>query len=127
MEKILIIGAGGFLGSIFRYWVSGFFQKFSNSTQFPYGTLAVNLIGCFIFGILVQLAETQGLFNSETRAFIFIGILGGFTTFSTFSSESVNLLKAGENTSAAINLVAHIVFGLGAVWFGRILVNSIWR
>lgn len=127
MVKLLIIGFGGFIGSVLRYLAGGYVQQASRSVQFPYGTLAVNIIGCLIFGFLTQLAESRGLFASETRAFIFIGILGGFTTFSTFSNESVNLIKAGENMVATLNLAAHIVFGLGAIWVGRIVAYALWR
>lgn len=127
MIKLLIIGIGGFIGSVLRYLAGGYIQQASRSVQFPYGTLAVNILGCLVFGFLSQLAESRGLFSSETRAFIFIGILGGFTTFSTFSNESVNLFKAGENLTATINLAAHIVLGLGAIWIGRVLAFTLWR
>ncbi|HBG74076.1 MAG TPA: fluoride efflux transporter CrcB [Anaerolineae bacterium] len=127
MVKLLIIGFGGFIGSVFRYLFGGYVQKLSNSVAFPYGTLAVNLLGCFVFGFLIQLAESRGIFTSETRAFIFIGILGGFTTFSTFSNESVNLLRSGESIAALLSLGAHIAFGLGAIWLGRVLAYVIWR
>lgn len=127
MNRILLIGIGGFLGSILRYWVSGYFQRVTGSAQFPYGTLAVNLIGCFVIGFLSQLAETYGVFTAESRAFIFVGLLGAFTTFSTFGNESMNLLRDGGNFFASINVGAHIAFGLGAVWLGRTLAYLIWR
>jgi len=125
--KILLIGIGGFIGSVLRYVLSGYLQQITKSVEFPYGTLAVNLIGCFIIGFLSQLADTRGLFAAESRAFVFIGVLGGFTTFSTFGNESMNLLRNSENVFALANVGAHIAFGLGAVWSGRTLAYLIWR
>jgi CrcB protein len=118
---------GGFIGSLLRYWASGAVQQWSKSAAFPYGTLAVNLIGCFVIGFLSQLAEARGVFSVESRAFVFVGLLGGFTTFSTFSNESMNLLREGENIFTVANVGAHILFGLGAVWLGRNLAFLIWR
>lgn len=127
MTKIVLIGIGGFLGAVLRYWVSGLVQEASRSVDFPYGTLAVNLIGCLVIGFLSQLAEGRGAFTPETRAFAFIGFLGAFTTFSTFSNESLNLLRDGDGLLALLNLGTHLFFGLGAVWLGRILAYLIWR
>lgn len=127
MDKILLVGVGGFIGSILRYWVSGYVQQATNSVDFPYGTLVVNLAGCFFIGFLSQLADARGLFTPETRAFTFVGVLGGFTTFSTFGNESLNLLRAGQNNLALGNLSAHLAFGLGAVWLGRTVAYLIWR
>ncbi|MBI5649661.1 MAG: fluoride efflux transporter CrcB [Chloroflexi bacterium] len=127
MSNILLVGIGGFIGSILRYLVSGWAQQISRSVEFPYGTLAVNLIGCFIIGALAQLADARGIFSSEARAFVFIGILGGFTTFSSFGNETMNLLRDGESLRAFANVSAHIVLGLGAVWLGRALAFAIWR
>ncbi|MCX7937860.1 MAG: fluoride efflux transporter CrcB [Thermoflexales bacterium] len=125
--RLLLIGFGGFVGSILRYATSGWMQQLSHSTTFPFGTLGVNLIGCLIIGALSQLAETRGAFTAETRALVFIGILGGFTTFSTFSNETFNLLRSGEIAAAFLNLAAHLVLGIGAVWAGRALAFVIWR
>lgn len=127
MNKLFLIGFGGFIGSILRYVVSGYVQQITKSVIFPYGTLAVNLIGCFIIGFLSQLADTRGIFTPETRALVFIGFLGGFTTFSTFSNESVNLLRDGENVLAFVNAGIHFLFGFGAVWVGRTLSYLLWR
>lgn len=126
MGNLLLIGMGGFVGSVLRYLISGYVQQATRSVEFPYGTLAVNIIGCFLIGFLSQLAETRGLFTPEARAFGFIGILGGFTTFSTFGNESMNLLTDGENLYALLNVGAHIAFGLGAVWAGRAAAHLIW-
>ncbi len=88
MGKLLLAGIGGFIGSSLRYAVSGHIQLWSKSIAFPYGTLAVNLIGCFAIGFLSQLAESRGMFTAETRTLIFIGVLGGFTTFSAFGATA---------------------------------------
>src|SRR5436190_16242572 len=127
VSKLLGIGVGGFIGSVLRYLVSGYVQQISQSVQFPYGTLLVNVVGCFIIGLLSQLADARGVFTAELRAFVFIGILGGFTTFSTFGNETMNFLREGENFPALVNVGAHIVLGLGAVWLGRNVAYLIWR
>lgn len=127
MGKILLVGLGGFMGSILRYLMSGYVQQWMKSVDFPYGTLAVNLIGCLVIGFLSQLAEARGVFMAESRAFVFIGVLGGFTTFSTFSNETMNLLRDGERLLAVVNIAAHLVPGLIAVWLGRVLAYEIWR
>ena len=127
MGKLFLAGIGGVIGSTFRYAVTGFAQNWSRSIDFPYGTLAVNLIGCFAIGFLSQLAETRGVFNAETRTLIFIGVLGGFTTFSAFGNETMNLWRDGENFLAGANIAAHLVLCLGAVWLSRALAYQIWR
>jgi CrcB protein len=127
MDKILLVGAGGFIGSVLRYWLSGLVQQSANHPWFPLGTLVVNLTGCLVIGFLSQLAETRGIFTPEARAFVFVGILGGFTTFSTFGNESMNLLRNGEALPALWNIGAHIFFGLAAVWLGRTFAYWIWR
>jgi CrcB protein len=123
----MLVGVGGFIGSVLRYLMSGIVQQASNSVQFPFGTLAVNTIGCFVIGFLSQLADSRGVFTAETRGFVFVGILGGFTTFSTFSNETLNFLRGGETLMAAINIGAQLVLGLGAVWLGRTLAYVLWR
>jgi len=127
MIKLLLIGTGGFLGSVLRYLVSGSVQAASQSIAFPYGTLAVNVIGCFFIGFLSELAESRSLFSPDTRAFLVVGILGGFTTFSAFGNETMNLLRDGERTLAMMNVGAQMLFGIGAVWLGYTLAYAIWR
>jgi CrcB protein len=124
--KLFLAGIGGFIGSSLRYAATGYVQQLSRSIDFPYGTLAVNLIGCFIIGFLSQLAESRGVFTAESRTFVFIGILGGFTTFSAFGNETMNLWREGQNTLALANVAAQIFLGLGLVWIGRTLAYQIW-
>ena len=127
MGKLFLAGIGGFIGSALRYSVSGFVQGWSRSIDFPYGTLAVNLIGCLAIGFLSQLAESRGYFTAEARTLVFIGVLGGFTTFSAFSNETMNLWREGEGLPAVLNIAAHLVLCLGAVWISRAIAYQIWR
>lgn len=119
MIRVLLVGSGGFIGSILRYLLSMLVQP---SSTFPYGTLIVNIIGCFIIGLLSQMAEARGLFTAESRAFIFTGFLGGFTTFSAFGNETFNLWRDGESLLALANIAGHLLLGLGAVWLGRLVI-----
>lgn len=127
MENIVFIGFGGFTGAVLRYGMSGFVQKMSKSVSFPYGTLAVNLLGCFVIGFLSQLAESSGTIYPKARSFLLLGLLGSFTTFSTFGNESVNLLLDGEGLLSLANIGLHIFLGLGCVWLGRVLASALWR
>jgi len=127
MTKILIIGMGGFIGAVLRYMIGGYVQHLTKSIGFPYGTLFVNILGCFIIGVLFYLSSAHAVFSSQSRSLIFIGILGSFTTFSTFGNETMNLLRDSESFLAYANIVAHIVLGIGAVWLGRVSGFLIWR
>jgi CrcB protein len=127
MFKLFLIGLGGLIGALLRYSVSGLVQNWSKSISFPYGTLAVNLLGCFTIGALSQLAETRGVLSPEVRSFVFIGLLGAFTTYSTFGNETINLMMDGENLLSLANIGLHLFLGLGAVWLGRVIVLVLWR
>lgn len=127
MRNLIIIGAGGFCGAIFRYLVSGAAQKLSQSVNFPYGTLAVNLIGCLVIGMLTRLDEIRSILSPELRFFIMIGLLGAFTTYSTFSNEAINLINDRRIQLALLYVGAHMVLGLAAVLLGRISTYLIWR
>jgi fluoride exporter len=126
MGNILWVGVGGFIGSVFRYVLSGLVQEYTERDDFPVGTLAVNILGCLIIGLLSQLAEARGAFSPETRALVIIGILGGFTTFSSFGNETMNLWRDGESYLAFVNVVAQVMLGLGAVWLGRTIGHELW-
>jgi CrcB protein len=125
--KFFLAGVGGFIGSVLRYGVSGFVQDFSRSINFPFGTLAVNLLGCLAIGFLSQLAESRGVFTAETRTLLFVGVLGGFTTFSAFSNETINLWRDGESLLATLNVTGHVVLCLGAVWISRAAAFQLWK
>ena len=126
MGNVFWVGVGGLIGSILRYLLSGLVHDWSKRDDFPVGTLAVNVVGCLVIGLLSQLAEARGAFSPATRAFIIIGVLGGFTTFSSFGNETVNLWRDGEHMLGYLNVAAQLVLGLGAVWLSRLLGDKIW-
>jgi CrcB protein len=125
--NVFIVGLGGFIGSALRYLIGGWALGLSKSLDFPYGTLTVNLIGCFVIGFLGELAEARGVFTSETRLLVFIGLLGGFTTFSSFGNDTLNLARSGQMLNALANIAVNLIFGLLLVWLGRIVAYLIWR
>jgi CrcB protein len=118
MMKLLMVGMGGFAGSICRYMISSASHRLFNDPFFPYGTLTVNVMGCLLIGLLGGLSETRQVFSPEIRAMILIGFLGGFTTFSTFGYEIFTVARDGQMGSALINLMLHLVLGFGSVWLG---------
>lgn len=121
LPQLLWVGVGGFLGSVGRFVVAGFFNRLSPALAFPIGTLAVNILGCFLIGLLHGLAESRNILGTDTRIFLFIGVLGGFTTYSTFGFESLALLKDGAMLKASANIIIHVFVGLAAVWLGDTL------
>ena len=122
--QLVLIGLGGCIGTILRYLLSGWAQ--SGSGAFPRGTLVVNLLGCFSIGLLAELSEARGFLGPETRGFVFVGILGGFTTFSAFANETVNAMRDAAFFVAATNVLVSVGLGLAAVWAGRLLAHTIW-
>jgi CrcB protein len=124
--RILLIGLGGFVGSLSRYWLSGLMQDVAPRTVFPVGTLAVNVLGSLAIGILSELADARGFFNPDTRALLIVGLLGGFTTFSAFANETVNAIRDGSFGVALTNVLLSVGICLFAVWAGRTLAHSIW-
>jgi fluoride exporter len=115
---IILVGAGGAIGSVLRYLSSGFVQRLDFWGSFPAGTLAVNFVGCTLLGLLGGLSDSRFLFGPGGRLFVFIGILGGFTTFSTFSYETLALIRAGEAAKAALNASASLLLCLAGTWLG---------
>lgn len=126
MGRVWLVGIGGFAGSIARYLVGGLVQARAGAS-FPFGTLAVNALGCLLIGALAQLAEARAFLSPDARAFLVIGVLGGFTTFSAFGHETTSLLLDGERSLAAANCAAHLVLAVGAVWCGRVVAHLVWR
>ena len=124
MMNLLIIGIGGFIGAILRYIISGFFYDLYGD-KFPYGTLAVNLIGCFALGFFITMAEGKFIISPQMRSFAAIGLLGAFTTFSTFSFETLALLQDELYVSAILNILISVIIGLFAVWAGIVLAKLI--
>ena len=113
---LLWIGFGGAIGSVLRYVLGGAVQRFS-ARGFPIGTMAVNVIGCLLIGMLMQkLLNDQT--HPATRAFLVVGFCGGFTTFSTFSAETIGLMLGGEMGRATIYVLLTVVLCLAATWAG---------
>lgn len=120
LGQIIIVGLGGFVGSSLRFIISGWVQRLDPVTQFPYGTLAVNVIGCLLIGLLGGLAEYRGVLDPGQRLFLLIGILGGFTTFSTFAFETFELAQDAETLKAITNTLLQVVLSFGAAWLGYV-------
>ncbi len=123
MFKILIIALGGAIGATLRYGLSGIVYRYMDGV-FPWGTLAVNLVGCFAIGFIWQLFEITTT-SPNTRAFILIGILGAFTTFSTFGIESFALFREGEFRLAALNIILSNLLGILLVYLGFVTTRSL--
>ena len=119
MFRNILVSIGGGIGAFFRYLLSGWIYKVLG-TDFPYGTLAVNVIGCFVIGLFLTMAEDRFLISPSFRIFFAVGVLGGFTTFSTFSFETVGLLKDGAIAIGLLNVGVSIVVGLTATWVGML-------
>jgi CrcB protein len=117
MVKLFLIGSAGFIGTLGRYWLSGLVARRCGET-FPSGTLAVNLIGCFLVGIIFCLLQERILVNQTARTIIMIGFLGGFTTFSSFGLQTFTLLQNGQFGLAALNVSLSNLIGLILVWAG---------
>ena len=123
MIKVLILITGGAIGSALRYWVSMWVQR-SMLYSFPFGILSVNVIGSFLIGFCWSLAEDYN-FSVNTRAFLFIGLFGGFTTFSSFALDTMSLMKTGDYKLAFINILASNILGLIAVFLGLLLGKNV--
>jgi CrcB protein len=120
MYQTLAIAAGGALGAVFRYWAStGVY--FLSGRGFPYGTLFVNVTGCLLIGFLSVWLLERGLAGPVLRGFLLIGVLGGFTTFSAFSMETVDLIESGQLARALANMLLSVVLCVGAAAAGVIL------
>ncbi len=119
MLKFFYLVLGGGLGTVFRYVLSGAVYRFS-AVIFPWGTMAVNLLGSFIIGVLWELFQA-GFISPNMRIFLFIGVLGGFTTFSSYSLETFNLIRDGEIKLALMNVVLSNILGIALVFIGSIV------
>lgn len=120
MQNYLLVFIGGGVGAALRYWLSGIVHgRFG--TGFPYGTLAVNVIGCLVIGMVMGSMQERFTAQPAFRVFLTIGILGGFTTFSSFSYETVSMLKDGEFWYASVNILASICCCVIGTWAGLIV------
>lgn len=120
----MVVGSGGFLGALARYGLGGLVHRRLPLGTFPFGTLAVNLLGCFGIGVIAGLVESRMVFGPDFRRFALIGILGGFTTFSTFGYETFAMIRDGQYIRAAANAGSHVVLGLVLVWLGYAATTS---
>ena len=118
MKSVLLVGLGGFLGSIARYSLGGWVLHMTAQERFPFSTFAVNVLGCLAVGMLAGFAERHHLFGPEARLLLITGLLGGFTTFSAFGLETVYLLRRDEGWMAAGYVCASVLAGIAAVWLG---------
>lgn len=125
MVKIILVGAGSLLGGMLRYGLNTWVHRALDSPWFPYGTLAVNVLGCLAIGFLTGLGQTWMTFSSETRLFLFVGVLGGFTTFSAFALETFALAQDTHPGAAVVNVALQLLLGLLAVWIGILAAHAI--
>jgi CrcB protein len=123
MKFILIAGIGSFFGGICRYVLSTYIHT-RNPHQFPWGTFVVNILGCLLIGCIIGWAERHVL-RDEWRLFLVTGVLGGFTTFSAFSGETFNLIRAGQYGVATTYVVASVVVGIALTFLGAMVVRQI--
>lgn len=122
MKNYLLVAAGGVIGAVSRYWLSGAVSRLS-SGRFPYGTLVVNLVGCLLIGFIMTLALERFSWSPEWRVFLVVGILGSFTTFSAFSYETMSLLREGAYLLGAVNVGASLAGCLAAAAAGIALAH----
>jgi len=124
MQKTIFIAIAGLVGTLLRYWLAGFVAR-QYGERFPWGTLIVNLVGCFLAGALYHLDEERLLISPTLRTVILIGLLGGFTTFSSYGLQTFTLLRDGQIGLATINVAVSNVLGLLMVWTGYVLSRLI--
>jgi CrcB protein len=124
MTQVLAIGIGGAIGSLLRFWMSTWVHSFAGR-GFPYGTLTVNVLGCLVMGVLFVLFTERFSDNAVLRAGMLIGVLGGFTTFSSFSIETFNLMEQGAHLKALANMALSLILCVGGTWLGVILGRQI--
>lgn len=124
MQKTILIGVAGLAGTLLRYWLSEFATNQHGWTS-PWGTLAVNLIGCFAAGVVFFFTEERLLVSEAVRMMVLIGLLGGVTTFSAYALQTFALLRGGEVGLAILNVATSNVLGLFMVWIGYSLARTL--
>jgi len=125
MLSFVLVGVGSFIGGVLRYQLSTWVHRLLDNPWFPYGTLAVNGLGCLVIGFLAGVAESRAAFTSEARLFVFVGILGGFTTYSSFALETFSLARDTQSAAALLNIGLQLALGLAAVWVGNVTAHAI--
>lgn len=119
-KQLLFVGFGGFIGSALRFMISGWSQRVLLYGAFPIGTLVVNVAGCLCIGFLGGLIEFRQVLDPGQRLFLMVGVLGGFTTFSTFAFETLALAQDTQLVKAAANVLLQIILGFGAALLGYV-------
>jgi len=119
MGKYLMVGIGGFLGAIARFWVGGFISA-KIGTRFPYGTFFINCTGSFLIGFMITLLAERTHWSPNWRYLIPVGFIGAYTTFSTFEYETFRVMQEGELSMALLNIFLSVLVGFVAVWLGVI-------
>ncbi len=127
MTNVLLVGIGGFFGAISRYGLANLVRGFLSTAKFPWPIFAVNILGCFVIGILYAVHLRQHEISKPMQMLLLTGFLGGFTTFSTFGWETFELLRSGETKLAVAYSVGSLVVGVLAVWGAFALVSSMGR
>jgi len=120
--SLALVAIGGAIGSASRYALSTAILRVSG-TLFPAGTFAVNLIGCIAFGAIIGAAEQRFILTPDARAFLLVGVLGGFTTFSSYAFESFALVQDGQFAFAALNIAGQVVAGLLGFWVAYVIAH----
>jgi fluoride exporter len=123
-RTLLIVGAGGFIGSVMRYLGQLAAGKIF-SPSFPMGTFLINVIGCFIIGMVYAMSEKGNLLTADMRIFLAVGFCGGFTTFSTFSNDNLMLLKESSIGLLLFNVIGSVALGILAVYLGIIIIRAL--
>ncbi|HRP08288.1 MAG TPA: fluoride efflux transporter CrcB [Gemmatimonadales bacterium] len=118
LPRLLLVALGGALGSAGRYLVAIWSGQLGGEVRFPAGTLAVNLIGCLMIGMLAAFGERTTALSADARLFLMTGVLGGFTTFSAFGLETATMLRRDDFTTALVYVAVSVIGGLVAVWLG---------
>ena len=122
LKLILIIGTGSFIGGVSRFLASRYIQN-TVISGFPFGTLFVNILGCLLIGIFYGMSERGNFMSAEMRLFLTVGFCGGFTTFPTFASENLSLLKDGNFFYFALYTALSVFLGLMATYFGNLVTK----
>jgi len=125
MKNALAVGLGGFFGCIARYLTGVLVVRLFDAPVFPYATLIVNITGCLLIGLFGGLAENTDLISPELQLLLIVGLLGGFTTYSAFGFQTLALARDGRMLLAVLNVSAHIILGLSAVWLGTLIAKQV--
>ncbi len=124
MLHYVLAALGGAVGATLRYALGGLVQNALNRPEFPYNTLVINVLGCLVFGVIIGLVDEGYRITPEQRTFALVGVLGGFTTFSTFGYETFAFLRDGEWLYAMLNIGAQVVLGIVGVWIGTLIARA---